>query len=59
MAWMREMRIITFMQMELEACLGEIDWMTRCHNSKALTCPQEGYPPIPLPIPPDYIELAE
>ena len=44
------------MQLELEACLEEINWMVRCHNCKALNCPQEEYPVMPLPIPTDYID---
>ena len=32
MVWVCETRIRTFMQMELEACLDEIDWMVTCHN---------------------------
>ena len=32
MMWMREARIRTFMQLELEACLEEINWMITCHN---------------------------
>ena len=55
MAWMRETRIRTFMQMELEACWDELDWLIRCHNCAAYNCPEE-YPPRPLPIPPDYID---
>ena len=55
MAWMRKTRIRTFMQLELEACLDEINWMVRCHNCEAINCPQEEYPARPLPIPPDYI----
>ena len=56
MAWMRETRIRTFMQLELKACLDEIDWIIRCHNCKALNCPQEEYPTRPLPFPPDYFD---
>ena len=56
MARMRETRIKTFMQMELEACLDEVDWMIRCHNRTAFNCPQEEYPLKPLPIPSDYID---
>ena len=41
MAWMRKTRIRTYMQMELEACLDDIDWMVRCHNCEAFICPQE------------------
>ena len=56
MAWMRETRIRTFMQLELEACLDEINWMITCHNCETLNCPQEDCPSRPLPIPPDYID---
>ena len=56
MAWMRETRIRTFMQMELEACLDEVDWLRRCHNYAVHNCPEEKYLPRPLPIPPDCIE---
>ena len=52
---MREVRIRTFIQLELESCLEEINWMVRCHNCEALNCPQEEYPARPLPIPPNYI----
>ena len=54
MQWMREARISTFMQLELEAC-QEIVWMIRCHNCEALNRPQEEYPARPLSIPPKYI----
>ena len=56
MAWMRETRIMTFMQMELEACLDEVDWLIRCHNCTVYNYPEEEYPPRPIPIPPDYID---
>ena len=53
----REARIRTFMQLELEACLEELNWMIRCHNCEALSCPQEEYTARPLPItPPNYID---
>ena len=53
----REARIITFMQLELEACLEEVSWMIRCHNCEALNCPQEEYPARLLPTPrPNYID---
>ena len=54
--WMREARIRTFMQLELEACQEKIVWMIRCHNCEALNRPQEEYPARPLPIPPNYID---
>ena len=56
MAWKRKTRIGTFMQMELEAYLDEVDWLIRCHNCAANNCPEEEYPPRPLPILPDYID---
>ena len=56
MAWRREMRIMIFMQMELKACWNELDWLIRCHNCAAYNCPEEEYPPRPLPILPDYID---
>ena len=53
----REARIRTFMQLELEACLEEVNWMIRCHNCEALNCPQEEYPARLLPTPPPgYID---
>ena len=53
----REARIRTFMQLELEACLEEINWMIRCHNCEALNCPQEEYPARLFPTPPpSYID---
>ena len=48
----REARIRTFMQLELEACLEELNWMIRCHNYEALNCPQEEYTARLLPTPP-------
>ena len=50
----REARVITFTQLELEACLEELNWMIVCHNCEALNCPQEEYPARLLPIPPLY-----
>ena len=56
MLWMREARIRTFMQLELEACQEEIVWMITCLNCEALNRPLEEYPARPLPIPPNYID---
>ena len=56
MAWMHEARIKKFKQLELEACLKEMNWMLTCHICEALNCPQEEYPARPLPIPPDSID---
>ena len=56
MVWMREARIRTFMQLELETCLEEINWMIRCHNCETLNRPQEEHPARPLLIPPYYID---
>ena len=44
------------MQLELKACLDEIDCMIRCRNCEAFNCPQKEDPPRSLPIPPDYID---
>ena len=30
MAWVRETRISTFIQLELQVCLDQIDWTIRC-----------------------------
>ena len=46
------------MQLELEACLDEINWVIRCHNCEVLNCPQEDYPARHLPIPPDDIDAV-
>ena len=57
MMWMREARIRTFIQLELEPCLEEASWMIRCHNCEALNRPQEEYPARLLPTPPPgYID---
>ena len=54
---MREERIRTFMQLELEASLDEVSWMLRCHNCEILDCPQEECPARLLPTPPpSYID---
>ena len=51
----REDRIRTFMQLELEACLEEVCWSTRCYSCEVLGCPQEEYPARLLPtLPPNY-----
>ena len=48
------------MQLELEVCLEEINWIIRCHNCEALNCPQEEYPARLLPTPsPSYIDNLE
>ena len=53
----REARITTFMQLKLEACLEEVNWMIRCHNCEALNCPQKKYSARLLPTPPPcYID---
>ena len=54
MLWMREARIRTFLQLELEACQQEIVWMIRCHNCEALNRLQKEYAARPLPIPSNY-----
>ena len=57
---MREARIRTFMQLELEACLEEVSRMIRCHNCEALKYPHEEYPERILPTtPPSYIDYLQ
>ena len=57
MMLMREERIRTFMQLELETCLDQVSWMLRCHNCEVLDCPQEEHPVRRLPAPPpSYID---
>ena len=57
---LREERIRTFMQLELEVCLEEVSWMLRCHNCEVLDCPQEEYPARLLPTPPpSYIDSLQ
>ena len=56
MLCMREARLRTFMQLELEACQEEIVWMITCHNCEALNRPLEEYLARTLPIPPNYID---
>ena len=53
----REERIRTFMQLELEAYLEEVNWTLICYNCEVLDCPQEEYPARLLPtLPPSYID---
>ena len=59
MVWMRQARIGTFMQLEVEACQEEIIWMMRRHNCEALNRPQAEYPTRPLPIPLNYIDYLQ
>ena len=35
MLWMREARIRSLTQLELEACQEEIVWRIKCHNSQS------------------------
>ena len=51
-----EARIKMFMQLKLEACLEELNWMIRCHNCEALNFPQEEYPGRLLPTSPPLSE---
>ena len=57
---MREERITTFMQFELEAYFEKVSWMLRCHNCEVLDCPQEKYPARLLPtLTPSYIDTLQ
>ena len=52
MTWMRETRIRMFMQMELEACRDEFDWLMIASIGQS-TIIQEYCPPMPLLVPAD------
>ena len=53
----REARIRTSIQIKLEVCLEELNWMIRCHNCEALNCPQDEYAARLLSTPPtSYID---
>ena len=54
MSWMRETKIRLFMQMELDACRAEGQWLLSCHYYIVNNCPEECCPPMPLPNPSDY-----
>ena len=55
MMQVREDRIRTLMQLELEACLEEVSWSIRCYDCEVLGCPQEEYSARLLHIlPPNY-----
>ena len=53
MTWMRETRIKIFMQIELEAYRGALNWLLRCHDC-VVNIAEEEYPSMPLPIPSGY-----
>ena len=53
---MRETRTRFFMQMELEACRDELDWLIRGCVYAVNDYLEEYCPPIPLPIPPATIK---
>ena len=59
MSWIRETRIRTFIQLELKACLDEIDWTKRCHNCTANNCSEEEHPARPIPVPPGCIDILQ
>ena len=59
MTWLREKRIELFMQLTLDNCSNELEWLIRRHNCIVDNCPEENYPPMPLPIPPGYTENLE
>ena len=37
-----------------EECKDELDWLLRCSDCNVNNCSKEDYPPMPLPIPPNY-----
>ena len=56
MAWMRETGIRILMQTELKTCCDKLDWLIICLYCASYNCPEEEYPPRPLPVPPDHID---
>ena len=44
------------MILELEVCWNESMWLLRYHEWIINSIPEEYFPPMPLPIPPDYAE---
>ena len=57
--WMQETRIRLFMQMELEACRDQIDWLIICYLCAVNDNPEEHCSPAPLSVPPDYHKNLE
>ena len=57
--WMREKRTRLLMHVELVACRDEFDWLIRCYIYAANSYTEEYCPPMPLPIPSDYIKNLE
>ena len=44
------------MRMELEACQNETEWLFKGHDCMVNNLPEERCPPMPLLIPPDYVQ---
>ena len=48
------------MRMKLEACQNETEWLFKCHDCIVNNHTEERCcPPMPLPIPPDYVQTLE
>ena len=54
---MREMKIKLLMLMKLEKCRNELGWLVRYEECVVNNCPEEDFPPMPLPVPPDYTKI--
>ena len=59
MTWIRETRIRLFMQMELEVCRNELDWIARIHDCLLNSCSEEDFPLMSLPITSTYVTYLE
>ena len=46
----------TMVRMELMTCCDEFGWLIRCFHYAINNYLEEYYPPIPLPVPPDYFK---
>ena len=54
MLWMHETMIRLLMQMELEACRNELDWLIIWYLCAVHKYSEEYCPPMPLPVSPRY-----
>ena len=55
-SWMREERRRNFRHMELGASQNETEWLFKYHDCIVNNIPEERWPPMPLPISPDYVQ---
>ena len=56
---MRETKIKLLMLIKLEKGRNELGWLVRYEKCLVNNCPEEVFPLMPLPIPPDYTKTME